>query len=128
MIIPIINIELSSMNEINHILKSAPKVNDSLPVIHRFGEYFRPYTKDIPIIMGLIAISAITQAIAPFLTGWSIDNLIIKANLSGLIWMLFVLSIVYLIGFLSNRILIVNVSVIMQRILAQLRQDIIIKL
>ena len=120
--------ELSSMNEITHIMQSASKLNKTLPVIHRFGQYFRPYTKELPLIMGLIAISSITQAIVPLLTGWSIDKLIVKGNLSGLIWMLFVLTIVYLIGFFSNRMLIVRVSVMMQRILSQLRQDITIKL
>jgi ATP-binding cassette, subfamily B, multidrug efflux pump len=116
------------MNEINKIFEPASMVNKALPVMHRFSQYFRPYTKDIPVIMGLIAISAITQAMAPFITGWSIDNLIIKGDFIGLIWMLFVLTIVYLIGFLSNRVLIVRVGLIMQRILAKLRQDIIIKL
>jgi ATP-binding cassette, subfamily B, multidrug efflux pump len=116
------------MNRNSNIFGSTSKVNAPLPVIRRFSQYFRPYIKDFSIIIGLIFISSITQATAPLLTGWSIDNLIIKGNLSGLVWMLVVLTIVYFIGFLSNRNLIVKVGVIMQRILAQLRQDIMNKL
>nr|WP_044291858.1 ABC transporter ATP-binding protein [Rivularia sp. PCC 7116] len=104
------------------------KVNQSLPVIRKFGKYFYPYIKDIPLIVSLIFISSITQASPPFILGWSIDNLILKNNLSGLAWMLLLLAIVYTIGFISSRILIARVGIIMQRILAQLRQDIIIKL
>ncbi|MFS0513294.1 ABC transporter ATP-binding protein [Nostoc sp. UIC 10607] len=116
------------MNRRNNILESASKVNTPLPVIRRFSQYFRPYIKGIPKILGLIIISSITQAIAPLLTGWSVDNLIVKGNLLGLLWMLVILSIVYFIGFFSSRTLIVKVGVIMQRILAQLRQDIMNKL
>ena len=116
------------MKKFHNTLKSTSKVNQSLPVIRRFGKYFHPYLKEIPLIFGLIFISSITQAIPPFILGWSIDNLILKNKLSGLAWMLLLLAIVYLIGFICSRILITRVGVIMQRILAQLRQDIMNKL
>ncbi|WP_017655214.1 ABC transporter ATP-binding protein [Fortiea contorta] len=112
----------------SNIFESAAKVNAPLPVMRRFSNYFRPYIKDIPLIIGLIIISSITQAIAPLLTGWSVDNLIIKGDVFGLARMLVVLTILYIIGFLSNRHLIVRVGVIMQHLLAQLRQDIMNKL
>ncbi len=116
------------MKKFHNTLKSASKVNKSLPVIRRFAKYFYPYFKEIPLIFGLIFISSITQATPPLILGWSIDNLILKNKLSGLVWILLLLTIVYLIGFISSRILISRVGVIMQRILAQLRQDIMIKL
>ncbi|QHG15327.1 ABC transporter ATP-binding protein [Nostoc sp. ATCC 53789] len=116
------------MNRKINIFESVSQVNAPLPVIRRFSQYFRPYIKEIPIILGIIIISSITQTIAPLLTGWSIDNLILKGNWLGLLWMLVVLTIVYLTGFLSNRTLIVKVGVIMQHLLAQLRQDIMNKL
>jgi ATP-binding cassette subfamily B multidrug efflux pump len=116
------------MNRNSNIFAFASKVNAPLPVMRRFSQYFRPYIKDVPIIIGLIFISSITQAIAPLLTGWSIDNLIVKGNVLGLLWMLLVLIIVYFIGFLTNRTLIAKVGVMMQRLLAQLRQDIMNKL
>lgn len=116
------------MKKLHHFMKSTSKVNQSLPVIHRFAQYFHPYLKEIPLVFGLIFISSITQATPPFILGWSIDNLVLKNKLSGLVWILFLLAIVYLIGFLSSRILIARVGVIMQRILAQLRQDIMSKL
>ncbi|MDJ0736250.1 MAG: ABC transporter ATP-binding protein [Nostocaceae cyanobacterium] len=116
------------MKELHNLFESTSKAKKSLPIIRRFSQYFYPYIKEIPVIIGLIIINAITQAIAPFLTGWSIDNLIIKSNLSRLAGMLFLLAIVHLIGFFSNRILIARVGIIMQRILTKLRQEIIIKL
>jgi ATP-binding cassette subfamily B protein len=116
------------MNRRINIFESTSKVNAPLPVMRRFSQYFRPYIKEIPIIICLIIISCITQAIAPLLTGWSVDNLILKGNFLGLTWILIVLIIVYFIGFLSNRALIVKVGVTMQRLLAQLRQDIMNKL
>ncbi|MBC1225318.1 ABC transporter ATP-binding protein [Nostoc sp. UCD121] len=116
------------MNRKINIFESVSQVNAPLPVIRRFSQYFRPYIKEIPIILGIIITSSITQTIAPLLTGWSVDNLILKGNWLGLLWMLVVLTIVYLTGFLSNRTLIVKVGVIMQHLLAQLRQDIMNKL
>ncbi|WP_373525994.1 ABC transporter ATP-binding protein [Nostoc sp.] len=116
------------MNRTINIFASTSQVNTPFPVMSRLGQYFRLYIKNVPTIVVLTIISSITQAIAPLITGWSIDNLIKTGNLSGLIWMLFVLIIVYLIGFLSNRTLVVKVGVLMQQLLAQLRQDIMNKL
>lgn len=119
---------MNATNKMTNTFEMTTKTNKSFPVMRRFSRYFQPYMKGMSIILVLIIISAITQAIIPLLTGWSIDNLILKGNLTGIIWMLLLLSIVYIIGFLSNRVLIVRVGVVTQHILARLRQDIIVKL
>ncbi len=96
--------------------------------LKRFLQYLQPYRKEIPIALGLVSIGAATQAIGPFLIGWSIDHLIIQGNLSGLLQMLGVLALIYLLGVQAIRGQILRVGWIMQRLLAQLRQDIFVKI
>ncbi|MBD2438183.1 ABC transporter ATP-binding protein [Nostoc sp. FACHB-110] len=96
--------------------------------IQRFLQYFRPYRKEIPIALTLVIIGASTQAIGPFLLGWSIDNLIAKGDWQGLLLLLALLGLIYAIGIWAIRGQIVRVGWIMQRLLAQLRQDIFNKL
>ena len=96
--------------------------------LKRFLQYLQPYRKEIPISLGLISIGAATQAIGPFLIGWSIDHLIIPGNLNGLLLMLGVLALIYLLGVQAIRGQILRVGWIMQRLLAQLRQDIFVKI
>jgi ATP-binding cassette subfamily B protein len=91
-------------------------------------QYLKPYRKEIPIAIGLVFIGAITQAIGPFFIGWSIDNLIAKGNLQGLLLLLGLLALNYGVGVLAIRGQIIRVGWIMQRLLAQLRQDIFIKI
>jgi ATP-binding cassette subfamily B protein len=91
-------------------------------------QYLRPYRKEVPVALVLVAIGASTQAIGPFLIGWSIDNLITKGNLQGLLLMLGLLVVVYVLGIQAVRGQIYRIGSIMQRMLAQLRQDIFTKI
>ncbi len=106
---------------------SNQKNNQKLPTLKRFLGYLQPYRKDVPIALGLVAIGAATQSIGPFLIGWSIDNLIRPGNLQGLLLMLVLLAVIYISGIQAIRAQIYQVGWIMQRLLAQLRQDIFIK-
>lgn len=106
---------------------SNPKRNKKVSTLRRFLGYLKPYRKDVPIALGLVAIGAITQSIGPFLIGWSIDNLISPGNLQGLLLMLVFLAVIYVSGIQAIRAQIYQVGWIMQRLLAQLRQDIFIK-
>ena len=108
----------------------APDKTDTKPAsaINRFLAYLVPYKKDIPIAIGAVLIGAATQAIGPFLIGWSIDNLIAPGNLSGLLQMGAALTGIYLIGTTAIRIQISRVGLIVQKVLAQLRQDIFDKI
>jgi ATP-binding cassette, subfamily B, multidrug efflux pump len=96
--------------------------------LQRFGKYLIPHRKTIPVALGFVIFTAIMQGLAPFLIGWSIDNLIAKGNLPGLMQMLLLILAVYLAGFTAIRAQILRINWITQNVLAQLRQDIFIKL
>ncbi|MHC5733995.1 ABC transporter ATP-binding protein [Nostoc sp.] len=96
--------------------------------LRRFLQYVLLYRKEIPIALTLVLIGAITQAIGPFFLGWSIDHLIAQGNLQGLLMLLGLLGLNYGLGVLAIRGQIIRVGWIMQRLLAQLRQDIFIKI
>ncbi|MBW4616182.1 MAG: ABC transporter ATP-binding protein/permease [Desmonostoc vinosum HA7617-LM4] len=104
------------------------QATNQLSTLQRFIQYLRPYRKEIPIALTLVLIGASTLAIGPFLLGWSIDYLIAKKNLPGLLWLLALLALIYGIGVWAIRGQIIRVGWIMQRLLAQLRQDIFIKI
>ena len=107
---------------------SNQKANKQISTLKRFLQYLQPYRKEVPVALGLVAIGAATQSIGPFLIGWSIDNLIRPGNLRGLLLMLVFLAIMYVSGIQAIRAQIYRVAWIMQRLLAQLRQDIFIKI
>ena len=110
------------------IVASEQQATQQGSTLRRFLQYLRPYRKELPIAIALVTIGAITQVIGPFLLGWSIDHLIIKGNLSGLLLLLGLLGLVYLIGVWAIRGQILRVGFIMQRLLANLRQDIFTKI
>ncbi|MGB3491437.1 MAG: ABC transporter ATP-binding protein [Elainellaceae cyanobacterium] len=99
-----------------------------LSTLGRFLQYFAPYRQDLPVALLLVTIGATTQAIGPLLIGWSIDNLILKGDLRGLIWMLAALTAIYFIGVWAIRGQIMRMGSIVQRLLGQLRQDIFDKI
>lgn len=104
------------------------KAAKQIPTLLRLLQYLRPYRQKIPIALGFVAIGAATQAIGPFLIGWSIDNLIAQGNLRGLLLMLTLLVIMYVGGIFAIRAQIYRVGWIMQHLLAQLRLDIFTKI
>lgn len=110
------------------IVASEQKPSQQLSTLRRFLQYLRPYRKEIPIALTLVMTGAATQAIGPFLLGWSVDNLIAKGNLSGLLQLLGLLGLIYGFGIWAIRGQIIRVGWIMQRLLAQLRQDIFTKI
>ncbi len=113
-----------------HTTPIAPeqKADKQLPTFRRFLGYLKPYRQELPVAIGAVIIGAATQAIGPFLIGWSIDNLIGVGNLAGLIGMIAGLAVIYLIGTIAIRVQIFRVGAIVQDVLAQLRQDIFIKI
>lgn len=104
------------------------KASKQLPTLRRLLQYLKPYSKQLPIAIGFVATGAATQALGPFLIGWSIDNLIAQGNLRGLLLMLALLVLVYLGGIMAIREQIYRVGWIVQRVLAQLRSDIFVKI
>ena len=110
------------------VVASEQKATRQLSTVRRFLQYFQPYRKEIPIALALILIGAATQAVGPFFLGWSLDHLIAQGNLRGLLLLLSGLALIYLIGIIAIRGQILRVGWIMQRLLAQLRQDIFTKI
>jgi ATP-binding cassette, subfamily B, multidrug efflux pump len=104
-----------------------PRASQQLSTFRRFLTYLKPYRRELPVAIGAVMIGATTQAVGPFLIGWSIDNLIGQGNLSGLLGMIAALSAVYVIGTVAIRAQILRVGAIVQKVLAQLRQDIFTK-
>jgi ATP-binding cassette, subfamily B, multidrug efflux pump len=110
------------------VVASEEKASQQLSTLRRFLQYVLLYRKEIPIALTLVLIGAITQAVGPFFLGWSIDHLIAQGNLQGLLVLLGLLGLNYGLGVLAIRGQIIRVGWIMQRLLAQLRQDIFIKI
>ncbi len=110
------------------VVASEQKATRQLSTMRRFLRYFQPYRKEIPIAFALILMGAATQAVGPFFLGWSLDNLIAQGNLRGLFLLLLGLALLYLVGIVAIRGQILRVGWIMQRLLAQLRQDIFAKI
>ena len=110
------------------IVAPEQKATKQLPTLRRLLQYLIPYRRQIPVALGFVAIGAATQALGPALIGWSIDNLIDRGNLRGLLLMLVVLVCLYLGGVFAIRAQIYRVAWIVQRVLAQLRQDIFTKI
>ncbi|MEH2297764.1 MAG: ABC transporter ATP-binding protein [Nostoc sp.] len=107
---------------------ASEQASQQFSTLRRFLQYLRLYRKDIPIALTLVFIGAVTQAIGPFFIGWSIDHLIAQGNLQGLLVLLGLLALNYGLGVLAIRGQIIRVGWIMQRLLAQLRQDIFTKI
>lgn len=107
---------------------SEQKAPKQISTLRRFLQYLQPFRKEIPVALTLVSIGAATQAVGPFLLGWSIDHVIAKGDLGGLLLLLSLLAIIYLSGIWAIRGQIMRVGSIMQRLLAQLRQDIFIKI
>lgn len=116
------------MKATNPIVTPEQKATQQFSTLQRFLQYLQPYKKEIPIALTLVTIGAATQAIGPFLLGWSIDHLIAQGNLRGLLLMLGALGLIYGLGVWAIRGQILRVGWIMQRLLAQLRQDIFNKI
>lgn len=110
------------------LIAADEKPQAQLSTLRRFLGYLRPYRREIPLAISLVLIGAATQAIGPFLLGWSVDHLIAKGNLDGLLLLLGLLASIYALGIWAIRGQIIRVGWIMQRLLANLRQDIFLKI
>jgi ATP-binding cassette subfamily B protein len=93
----------------------------------RLLRYLDPYRKELPIAALLVLIGAASQAISPFVIGWSIDAQISRGDLRGLMVTLLILAGIYYLGAQAIRGQIMRIGAIVQRILAQLRAEIFAK-
>jgi ATP-binding cassette, subfamily B, multidrug efflux pump len=116
------------MRSIGTVIALEQKAQKPRSTLRRFLQYLQPFRHEIPIALMLVSLGAATQAIGPFLLGWSIDHVIAQGNLQGLLLLLLLLAGIYTSGIWAIRGQILRVGSIMQRLLAQLRQDIFIKI
>ncbi|NJL19948.1 MAG: ABC transporter ATP-binding protein [Leptolyngbyaceae cyanobacterium SM1_3_5] len=116
------------MRSFSPIVASEQKASQQISTLNRLIAYLRPYRREVPIAILMVMIGAATQSLGPALIGWSIDNLIRPGNLRGLLIMLAILAVNYIGGIMAIRQQIHRVGWIMQRMLAQLRQDIFLKI
>jgi ATP-binding cassette, subfamily B, multidrug efflux pump len=116
------------MRSIGLGIVSEQKAQKQISTLRRFLRYLQPFRQEIPIALTLVSIGAATQAVGPFLLGWSIDHVIAEGDLGGLLLLLSLLAVIYLSGIWAIRGQILRVGSIMQRLLAQIRQDIFIKI
>lgn len=104
------------------------KAQKQRSTLWRFLQYLKPHSSDLPLAIGAVTVGAVTQAVGPFLIGWSIDNLIRPGNLRGLMLMIAALTGIYCVGTFAIRTQIFRVGAIVQKVLAQLRLDIFTKI
>jgi ATP-binding cassette, subfamily B, multidrug efflux pump len=100
------------------------QVRDRSRVIVRLLRYTRPYRWAILAAFAFILVSAAAQAGGPYLIGRAIDDFITLGNASGLARTMLALIGIYLAGMLGMRFQIYLMSWVGQRVLADLRTQV----
>lgn len=96
-------------------------------VVYRLIRYLKPYWLSVFGAFVFTFLNAVTQGLAPFLVGRAIDGFIAQDDLNGLTQIAFLMVIVYLIGMFSMRFQTYLMSSAGQRVLADMRRQIIEK-
>lgn len=104
---------------------SDEKAKDNSQVVIRLISYLQPYWPAVLGAMVLVLLNAGTQALGPFLIGRAIDEFIYQGDRAGLTRTVLMLSGVYLVGMITMRYQIYLMSWAGQKILADLRNQII---
>jgi ATP-binding cassette subfamily B protein/subfamily B ATP-binding cassette protein MsbA len=106
---------------------SDERASDRSKVVVRLIRYLKPYW---PAVLGgffFTLMNAATQGLAPYLFGRAIDEFIAQDDIAGLTKIVIVLVIVYLVGMFSMRFQTYLMASAGQRVLADMRQQIIEK-
>ena len=106
---------------------SDEKPIDSSKVVLRLVNYLRPYRKMVFLALALTLINAVSQGIGPFLIGKAIDGFISQGDKVGLSQTMLLLIFVYLAGMLAMRYQIYFMSLAGQKVLSDLRAEVINK-
>ncbi len=93
-------------------------------VIGRLVGMLKPYTGQVVLSLLLTVVSAASQGGAPFLIGLAIDSFIGASNRAGLGWIMLALAGVYAAGAIAVRFQIYIMSVVGQKLLADLREQV----
>ena len=93
-------------------------------VLRRLLRYLRPFAKELIFVLGLVLISAATQALGPYLIGRAIDGAIGAGDGPALDRTMLMLLVVYVAGAVASRAQFIAIGSIGQRTLAQMRTEI----
>ncbi len=96
-------------------------------VVLRLIRYLKPYWFPVLGALFFTLVNAATQGIAPFLVGRAIDEFIAQDDLSGLTQIVILMIVVYLLGMFSMRFQTYLMASSGQRVLADMRQQVIEK-
>lgn len=97
------------------------RANDRGAVARRLMGELRPYRRTIGVALAFVTLSAVAQAVAPWLVGHAIDHDIGQRDLGGLARTMLALFATYVVGALSARAQTRRVGATGQRLLAQMR-------
>lgn len=96
-------------------------------VVLRLIRYLKPYWFPVLGALFFTLVNAATQGLAPFLVGRAIDEFIAQDDLSGLTQIVILMIVVYLLGMFSMRFQTYLMASSGQRVLADMRQQVIEK-
>lgn len=96
-------------------------------VVFRLIRYLKPYRLSVFGAFVFTLLNAVTQGLAPYLVGRAIDGFIAQDDLNGLTQIAVLMVIVYLVGMFSMRFQTYLMSSAGQRVLADMRRQIIDK-
>lgn len=96
-------------------------------VVLRLIRYLKPYCFPVLGALFFTLVNAATQGLAPFLVGRAIDEFIAQDDLSGLTQIVILMIVVYLLGMFSMRFQTYLMASSGQRVLADMRQQVIEK-
>ena len=96
-------------------------------VVFRLISYLKPYWLTVMGALIFTLVNAATQGLAPFLVGRAIDEFITQDDLNGLTRVVILVIIVYIVGMFSMRFQTYLMASSGQRVLADMRQQVIEK-
>ena len=100
------------------------KPTDSLAVARRLFGYMAPYWRRLVVVLVLILVSAVAQALGPFLIGMAVDRFIAVGDALGLAWLMLLLLGTYAAGLLARVLQTYIMGWVAQHTLARLRLSI----
>ncbi len=110
---------------------SEERAKNSGAVARRLFEYVIPYKRQLAVTVGLIILGAVTQAVGPALIGIAIDRYVKPAaeggSVNGLLGMMGALAVTYVVGFISTRWQFLQLGILTQSLLVELRSQIFAK-
>ncbi len=110
-------------------LSDAPveKARDRAQTARRLLSEFIPYRSSLLVVLALIVVSALSQAVGPWLISQAIDIDISHGDRGGLARTMLALLVVYVIGAFAQRGQVFGIGSVGQRVLAALRERLFVQ-